>query len=141
MADNNDETETEQRYFSPETRAKLAAAARARWARVRAAGFNTLAEEAEVEAAAEQRKAEEQRKSREVPLMTLYHAAAAVATAVPDDLRSAIVECAQTSTIMRALSEANEEGTSLQKKLRVVLNDTLMLAMGWRKNDEGGWSR
>jgi hypothetical protein len=96
--------------FSAQTRAKLSAAMKARWARVAA------------------ERAERAARESETSLMSLYAAAAALIE--DDELREAIVDCAETRTIVAALEAETMEGTNLQKRLRNVLIAQIAKAIG-----------
>ena len=100
-----------QRHFSKETRAKLSAAAKARWAERRAAasGQTVIVD-------------------MPAPLTALYAAAIAL-TGDYEGIKEAMVDCATGETIINALSEERSAGTSLQDKLRKVLTDRITEAL------------
>jgi hypothetical protein len=100
--------ERERKYFSPETREKLSIAMKKRWARQRKA-----------QAEANLRAVEAAAVPSQSAIMRLYSTAAELVDV--EVLRSAIANTANTHTLCFALSEAQNEGTSLQTKLREVL--------------------
>ncbi|SRR5580765_7766313 len=88
--------------FSEETRAKLSAAMKARWARTRAAKAEHM-----------------QSLTAHAPIYPLYEAAAVLVE--DEELKAAIVEGVQTSTIVLALEAERSAGTNLQVNIRKIL--------------------
>lgn len=124
MAEDNNHAEVrEQRYFSPETREKLAAAARARWARVRAEGVNTLADLNE--------------HVREKPLSTLASAVVELLDAEEfEPLRNRIAEQVDVQALVGALEDYHGKGTSLQITVRRILEDELLRCINMRRRTD-----
>jgi hypothetical protein len=111
--------DTPKKEVSPETRARLSAAMKARWARERV----QRVERAERLTAVEERS-----------LLSLYRAAYEL-TGDHDGLKAAIADCCTAETLVQALEAEQSAGTNLQHNIRRVLTAKIQEALS--TNAEG----